>query len=69
MHLVYLPLSEISQTEYETASKFEKKFLKLVISRCYFVKKGNEMNRIITLAYTAIVLVAVAFEVCSLNSE
>ena len=67
----------------ETASKFEKKFLKLavvdhvfsnmqnvVISRCCFVKKGNEMNRIITLAYTAIiVLVAVAVEVCLLNSE
>ena len=64
----------------ETASKFEKKFLKLavvdhvfsnmqnvVISRCCFVKKGNEMNGIITLAYIAVVLVAVA--VCLLNSE
>ena len=43
----------------ETASKLEKKFLKsavvdhvfsnmqnVVISRCCFVKKGNEMNRI-----------------------
>ena len=80
MHSVYLPLSEISQTECEIASKFEKKFSKLavvdhvfsnmqnvVISCCCFVKKGNEMNRIITLAYTAIVLVAVA--VCLLNSE
>ena len=50
----------------ETASKFERKFFKLavvdhvfsnmqnvVISHCCFVKKGNEMNRIITLAYTA----------------
>ena len=66
----------------ETASKFEKKFLKLavvdhvfsnmknvVISLCCFVKKGGEMKRIITLAYTAIVLVAVAVEVCLLNSE
>ena len=64
----------------EKVSKFEKKFLKfavvdhvfsnvqnVVISRCCFVKKDNEMNRIITLAYTAIVLVAV--EVCLLNSE
>ena len=40
----------------------------VVISRCCFVKKGNEMNRIITLAYTAIVLVAVAVQVCLLNS-
>ena len=65
----------------ETASKFEKKFLKLAvvdyvfsnmqnmaISRCCFVKNGNEMNRIINLAYTAIVLVAVAVQVCLLNS-
>ena len=37
----------------------------VVISRCCFVKNGNEMNRIITLAYTA---VAVAVEVCVLNS-
>ena len=40
----------------------------VVISRCCFVKNGNEMNRIITLAYTAVVLVAVAVEVCVLNS-
>ena len=37
----------------------------VVISRCCFVKNGNEMIRIITLAYTA---VAVAVEVCVLNS-
>ena len=35
----------------------------VVISRRCFVKNGNEMNRIITLAYTA-----VAVEVCVLNS-
>ena len=37
-------------------------------AECGFVKNGNEMNRIITLAYTAIILVAVAVQVCLLNS-
>ena len=40
----------------------------MVISRCCLVKNGNEMNRIITLAYTGIVLVVVTVEVCLLNS-
>ena len=40
----------------------------MVISGCCLVKNGNEMKRIITLAYTGIVLVAVTVEVCLLNS-
>ena len=40
----------------------------MVISRCCLVKNDNEMNRIITLAYTGIVLVVVTVEVCLLNS-